>query len=496
MRQSGIGSTDIGPHSRWSGRLIGLVAVLALVNFVVDSAITAPLVVLPEMLDHFGTHQTAWLNATAMLAGVMWAPLLGRSADIYGKRRVLVATLLLSCAGALLCAVAPSLWLFVPGRMLQGASLAAVFLSVAIVRGACAPRIGMIVVGIVTSGSAVLNIASRFVIEKLATQFGFQILFLLSAFVAAVMALCVRRFIPESPVRTPGRIDVSGAVLLGVGLGGVLGYVSLASDLGWVAAGPLALLVVGGAALARWFLVSSRKPEPLIDIRDIGRPLLLTLLVVFLAAGSYQSMLQLIPLIGDVSAGDDLGYGLADQGSVALLLAAPGLGVTLGGPASGWLAARIGPARTLAGAVTLGTVVTLGMFLGASQLPAALCCGFLLGVTVGALGTSGFNMAGSLASPERQGIVSSLVMVMVSIGSVVLDFVGAAVLKSTSVVVDGDTANSATGVFSYIGIASGAFAIALTLAVVLVRTTRSGGDPAPPGPRHEAPSPGLQRDRA
>jgi MFS family permease len=139
---------------------------------------------------------------------------------------------------------------------------------------------------------------------------------------------------------------------------------------------------------------------------------------------------------------------------------------------AGWLAARIGPASTLAGAVMLGTVVTIGMFLGASQLPAALCFAFLLGVTVGALGTSGFNMAGSLASAERQGIVSSLVMVMVSIGSVVLNFVGAAVLKSTAVVVDGETVNSATGVFSYIAIASGAFAIAAVLVVMLVRSTR------------------------
>ncbi|MEU7468435.1 MFS transporter [Streptomyces sp. NPDC044984] len=459
--------------------------VLALVNFVVDSAVTAPLIVLPEMLDHFGTGQAAWLNATAMLAGVLWAPLLGKSADLHGRRRVLVLTLLISCLGALVCAVAPSLWVFVVGRMLQGAALAAVFLSVAIVRGVCAPRTAMIVVGIVTSGSAVLNIASRFLVEELATEFGFQVLFLLSASVAAVMAVCVRAVVPESPVRTPGRIDVGGALLLGGGLAGVLGYVSLGSDLGWLAGGPLALLAGGVAALARWLLVSSRKPDPLIDVRDLSGPLVLTLLVVFLAAGSYQSMLQLIPLIGDVSADQHLGYGLADQGSVALLLAAPGLGVTLGGPAAGWLAARIGPASTLAGAIMLGTVVTLGMFLGVSRLPAALCCGFLLGVTVGALGTSGFNMAGSLASPERQGIVSSLVMVMVSIGSVVLDFVGAAVLESTAVVVDGETVNSATGVFSYVALASGAFAIAAVLVVLLVRSTRRG---------RGAPSPGLARD--
>ncbi|WP_338759519.1 MFS transporter [Nocardia vulneris] len=474
MHRSVSGSTGTGLHSSWNAQLIGLVAVLALVNFVVDSAITAPLLVLPEMLDHFDTHQAAWLNATAMLAGVMWAPLLGKSADIYGKRTVLVLTLLVSGVGALVCAVAPTIWIFVPGRMLQGAALAAVFLSVAIVRSVCAPRIGMIIVGIVTSGSAVLNIASRFLIEQLAVRYGFQILFLVSAFVAVAMAIFVRGIVPESLVKTPGRIDVGGALLLGGGLAGVLSYISLGSDLGWLAAGPLALLFGGGAALARWFLVSNRKPDPLIDIRDLNGPLVLTLLVVFLGAGSYQSMLQLIPLIGDVSADQHLGYGLADQGSVALLLAAPGLGVMLGGPGAGWLAARIGPASTLAGAIVLGTVVTFGMFLGASQLAAALCFAFLLGVTVGALGTAGFNMAGSLAATERQGIVSSLVMVMVSIGSVVLNFVGAAVLDSTTVVVDGATVNSATGVFGCIALASAAFVIAAVLSVVLARNTRRG----------------------
>ncbi|GAA4929996.1 MFS transporter [Streptomonospora halophila] len=487
MQQSRAESTDPGLHTRWTGRVIGLVAVLAMVNFVVDSAINAPLLVLPTMLDHFGTDQAAWLNATAMLAGVMWAPLLGKSADIYGKRRVLVLTLLLSCAGALVCAAAPSIWVFVPGRMLQGAALGAMFLSVAIVRSVCAPRIAMIIVGIVTSGSAVLNIASRFLIEKWAAEFGFQILFLISAFVAAAMAVCVRALIPESLVKTPGRIDVGGAVLLGGGLAAVLGYVSLGSDAGWLAVGPLALLAGGAAALARWFLVSSRKPDPLIDVRNLGGPLVLTLLVVFLGTGAYQSTLQLLPLIADVSADQQLGYGLADQGSMALLLAAPTLGVMLGGPAAGWLAARIGPAATLAGAVVFGTVVTLGMLVGASQLPAALGVVFLLGITVGALGTSGFNMAGSLASPERQGIVSSLVMVMVSIGSVVLNFLGAAVLRSTAVVVDGETTNSATGVFSYIGLASGAFAAAAVLAVVLVRSTRRS---------RNSPAPDVERDSA
>jgi MFS family permease len=466
-------STGAGPRTAWNGRLVGLVVVLALVNFMVDSAVTAPLIVLPEMLDHFETDQAAWINASALLAGVLWAPLLGKSADVHGKRKVLVLTLLVSGTGAVVCAVAPSLWVFVPGRLLQGAAVAAMFLAVAIVRDVFADRTAMVVVGVVTSGTAVLNIASRFLVERLAVEFGFRVLFVVAAVVAAAMAVCVVLVVPESRIRTPGRIDVAGGLLLGSGLAGVLSYISLGSEFGWFAVGPLVLLVAGAAALARWFLVSSRKPEPLIDVRNLGLPLVLTLLVLFLAAGSYQSVLQLIPFVADVSAGQQLGYGLADQGSLALLLALPTIGVTVGGPLSGLLATRIGPAATLAGAVLLGLVGILGMFLGVSQLPAALGSAFLLGMTVGALGTAGFNMAGSLARPDRQGVVAGLVMVVISVGSVVLNFVGAAVLASSAVVVDGETVNTATGVFGCLTIAAVAFATAAVLAVTLVRGSRS-----------------------
>lgn len=473
MRANRTVEPETPPRTGWSTRLIALVATLALVNFMVDSAITAPLVVLPQMLDYFDTDQAAWLNASAMLAGVMWAPLLGKAADVHGKRRVLVLTLLVSGVGAVVCAVAPTIWIFVPGRLLQGAALAAMFLAVAIVREAFPHRTAMVVVGIVTSGTAVLNIGSRFLVEGLADSFGFSILFLIAAGVAVVMAGCVVLLVPESRVTTPGRIDVGGAVLLGGGLAGVLSYISLGSEHGWLAIGPLVLLVIGVAALSRWYLTSSRKPEPLIDIRSLGRPLLLTLLIIFLAAGSYQSVLQLMPLIVEVSSAQHLGYGLADQGSVALVLALPAIGVTVGGPLSGVIAGRVGPAATLTGAVLLGTLGTVVMFLGVSTLAAALGSVLLLGLTVGALGTAGFNMAASLAPPERQAVVSSLVMVVVSIGAVALNFIGTAVLTSTATFVDGDTVNTATGVFTYLTIGVVAFAVAALLAFTLLRETRA-----------------------
>ncbi|MGW3562497.1 MFS transporter [Streptomyces sp. NPDC000941] len=463
-------------HTSWNRRLVGQVAILILVNAMVDTVVTAPLLVLPEMLDHFGTDQSAWIDASSLLAGAMWAPLLGKSADIHGKRKVLVMTLLTALAGALVCLVAPSLWVLILGRLLQGAAVGAVFLTVALIRDLCAPDLAMIATGIVTSGSALLSIGMPVLFEITAAEFGWRSVFVASAVFAAIAAVLVHRLLPASTLRTPGKVDIAGALLLGGGLAAVLSYISLGSDFGWFAVGPLALLVAGAAALARWFLVASRVPEPVIDVRNLGRPLVLTLLVVVFGTGAYQSMLTLFGLIAKVSADQHLGYGLAAPGALGLLYGVPAIGIVLGGTLAGALGTRFGPAVTLAGGVALGAVGTVGMFLGDSLLPLAVVCSFLLSLTAGTLVTSGFNMAATLAPPERQGVVSSMVMVMVATGAVILKFVGSAVLKSTNMVVDGETVNSAAGVHGYIAMATGAFVAAAVVAVILLRTRRSAAE--------------------
>ncbi|WP_330276070.1 MFS transporter [Lentzea sp. NBC_00516] len=458
-------------HTAWNKRLVGQVAVLILVNVVVDTVITAPLIVLPQMLDHFGTDQPAWLNASALLAGAMWAPLLGKTADVHGKRKLLVLTLVLAGAGALVCMIASSLWVFVLGRVVQGAAVASLFLTVGIVRDLCESRIAMIVTGIVTTGNAVFGIVFPFVFESLSHAYGYRIVFIVSGVLAAAGALLVRFFLPESVIRTPGRIDVAGALLLGGGLAAVVGYISLGAEFGWISPA-LLLLLAGAAALAGWYVTARRVPEPIVDIGNLGRPLVLTLLVVVLGTGAYQSMLQLFSLLADVSPDQGLGYGLAAEGALGLLYGVPAIGIVLGGTLAGALATRVGPAVTLMGGVALGLVATLGLFAGVSTLALAVVCSFMLSLTAGTLVTSGFNMAAVLAPPHRQGVVSSLVMVMIAIGSVVLNFAGAAVLKSTSVRVDGSTENSAAGVFGYIGLGTGAFVAAGVLALLLVRTVR------------------------
>jgi MFS family permease len=459
--------------ARWSARVVGYVAILIMVNVMVDSVLSSPTFVLPQLSTAFHTTQFAWIGSSAMLAGAMWAPLLGKSADINGKRRVLAATLLVAGAGGLVCLVASHLAVFVLGRVLQGAAVAAQFLTVAFIRDICTPRFAMVVTGIVTSGSAVFGIVTPFILEPALDAFGWRIVFVISAAFAGLATLLVRAVLPESRTTTPGTVDVTGALVLGGGMGGVLGYISLGQVLGWLGAIPLLVLVAGVAALAVWFTVLSRKPEPIFDIRQISPVLGLGLLVAVMGTGAYQSMLQLFSLLIEVSPDQGLGYGIAGPAALGLMFGIPSTGIMLGGIVAGTLATRIGPAWPLAVGIGIGGTATLIMLLaGAANLPLAVLSSFMLSMAAGSLVTSSFNLASILAPPERQGTVSSMVMVMVAIGSVTMNFIGSAVLGATRTVVDGESVNSSFGVHTYIAVAGAVFLMAAVPTAALVRRMR------------------------
>jgi MFS family permease len=474
---------------RWSKRLVLWAAVLTLANVLADVAVGSPMMVLPQLLEHFDTGQTAWLNASAMLAGAIWSPLLAKSSDIFGTRRVLTGTLLLACAGALICLVAPNIWIFLLGRFLQGAAFAAVFLTVALTRQICTPRVAMAVVGLVTSGSSVVGIVEPFLMKPVIDTFGYRSVFVTAALLAAAAALSVRAFIPESPVRGTGRIDVAGALLLGGGLGAVLAYISLGRDLGWLSPGMIALPAAGAAALAGWAHLALRVDEPLIDLRALSRPILLTLLAVVLAAGSFRSMLQLTSLIAQVPPGLGLGYGLGDGEAVAVLLATPNLGIVIGGIGAGWLAGRFGPALPLFGGIAIGALATFAMLAGVSVLPMAIACGAVVGMAAGAIGASGYNLATGIAAPERHGTFAGLISVVMALGSVVFNFAGGAVLEATRIPgtsTDGAPVSTATGVYLYVAMAGVLFVLAAVPAIMLVRNrtaTPKSESPIPSSPR-------------
>ncbi|GAB3442962.1 MFS transporter [Streptomonospora sediminis] len=470
---------------RWSKRLVLWVAVLILANILADMAMGSTNLVINQLLAAFDTDQIAWLSQSGLLFGAIWSPLLAKASDIFGQRRMLIVTLLTTCVGALICMAAPNLGIFLFGRFLQGTALASIFITVALIRHLCASKVALSAIGFVTAGASIGGIFEPLVMQPVIDVFGYRSVFVAAGVLAIVAAISVRGIIPEPPVRTAGRIDWGGALLLGGGMGAILAYISLAADYGWLSVGMLALLGAGAAALGGWAFVALRVTEPIVDIRALSRPILLTLLALVLAAGAFRGMFLLTATIAEVPADWGLGYGMGDGEGKAALLAIAQLGLFVGGIAAGWLAGRFGTIKPFLVAIAVGTVATFGMLLGASVFPLAVVCGAVVGIAAGAISTSGYNLATDLAPPERQGTVSGLVSVMFAFGSALFTFVGGEILKATRIpdgpVVSGAPVSTATGVYSYILLAGVAFALAMVPAVILARGRRaaSAGTAAP-----------------
>src|SRR3712207_6123212 len=64
----------------------------------------------------------AWVMTGFLLSASVCTPLAGKLGDLFGKARVLTIVLVLFCAGAVLCALAPSVGVLIAGRILSGAA--------------------------------------------------------------------------------------------------------------------------------------------------------------------------------------------------------------------------------------------------------------------------------------------------------------------------------------------------------------------------------------
>ncbi len=188
------------------------------------------------------TTGATWVLTSFLISACVAIPILGRLGDMFGKKRMLVVVLVAVVVGSAVSALASSLGLLIVGRVIQGLGGAVYPLAFGIIRDEfprerVATGIAMISamlgfgggLGIVLSGPIIENLSYHW-------------LFWVPLIVAAVAAVATVLVIPESPVRSPGRVDWVGAVLLSGWLVALLLGISESSSLGLgVGPGHLAL---------------------------------------------------------------------------------------------------------------------------------------------------------------------------------------------------------------------------------------------------------------
>ena len=321
----------------WTPKLVLSTLFMALVLEALGLGATMISIGLPSILKTFPTTQVGWLTTAYFLTGAVAAPLAGKAADLFGKRRVLLTIMLVSGIGALMNALAPAFGVMIAGRALQGTILATLSLIPSLIRDVYPRRTVMFASSVVIGGMGAFSIATPLLVGWLIDAAGFRGMFWFDAGYTFALCLAIRLTTRESPLRRQARVDILGATLLPLGVIGVLLYVSMGSSWGWTSAAQLVLLIGGAALLMLFFLHARRAPEPLINLALFRRkPLLLVASGAAVAYGIQITNATILPLLvlTPRAAGGTYGLGYSTFGYAGIgipqALATVACGVVLG----------------------------------------------------------------------------------------------------------------------------------------------------------------------
>jgi EmrB/QacA subfamily drug resistance transporter len=398
---------------------------------------------LPEIQrDVHTTPQNAtWLLTAFLLSSSVATPLLGRLGDMYGKERLLLIALTVFGAGSLVAALGHSLLVLVLGRAVQGAGGAIFPLAIGIVRDEfprerVAASIGSISAMFGIGGGAGLVLAGVLVQGP-----GYAWIFWLSLAVCAAVAVATWRWVPESPVRVPARVDVLGALLLSIALGGLLLGVSEGNAWGWASGRVLGLFAVSVVVAAVWVRWELRVRDPLVDIalmrrRAVWTTNLATLAIGFAMFGSFI----LIPQLVQAPAGTGYGFGASVIASGVFLL--PSAVVMLvSGPLSGSLGHRYGSRVPLALGGVFGAASYFWLAAAHGARVDIYLSGAVLGLGIGLALAAGGNLIVEAVPAEATGLASAVNAIMRSVGGAIGAQVAAAIV-SAKLLADGFPAES------------------------------------------------------
>jgi len=234
--------------------------------------------------------------------------------------------------------------------------------------------------------------------------------------VTLLAAVCTWRYIPESPVRTPGHVNWLAAALMSVGMCCVLLAIAQTTVWGWGDTRTLALFAIGFAVCAAWIWVELHSREPLIDMAMMRvRGVWTTNLAAFLlGAGLYASFI-IYPQFAQLPRSTGFGFGASVVVSSLYLLPCA-LGMGLLGTMAGRVAHRFGSRNALlAGSVI--TAVAFGWLAVAHGHPYdMLISSSVLGIGIGLAFAALGNLIVQAVPPSQTGVATGMNTVMRTLG--------------------------------------------------------------------------------
>jgi len=246
-------------------RVFALVA-LSLPIFVLSVDANGVVVLLPQIAHDLGVSNAAASAVITAQSLAFAAPLLliGRLADRFGARPLLLGGVLGFAAASAVCASADSMTVMLAGRALQGASSACCFTtSLAAIDALFDADRQPIAVGIWGAIGGVGSASGPLVASVLAQIWSWRAFFAVNVAVLGAAAVLLAVLVPPLPSNPERDVPLVRLVVLLLGIGFSVGGMQRAASAGWSTPGAWGGIAVGVAFLALTYRLR-RPDDPLV----------------------------------------------------------------------------------------------------------------------------------------------------------------------------------------------------------------------------------------
>ena len=406
----------------------------------------------------------AWMVTAYLLVASIATPIIGRLGDMFGKERMLAISLAAFAVGSVVCALSDSLGLMIVGRALQGIGGGVLPLSFGIIRDefpAVKVPTAIALLGAITAIGSGIGLPLGGV---LVDGPGYHWIFWTAAAMGVIATITTVLFVPESPVRTPGRVDFAGAGILAAGLTALLLGISRGSDWGWGSASTLGLILGGLALLVVFGLFERRTAQPLINMKTFSRRAVLTTNISTMLVGSAMiSTFVLVPQLAQLPEGGGVGFGLSATEAGLLLVPGSFLSLLLA-PFVGKAGERFGSKPPFLVGVVVVAIALTGMTLFHGSVALLILWSCIMFAGVGAAFASIPSLIIGAVKPTETGEATGVNTIMRNIGSAVGAQV-AGTMVATHVLASGLPADDGFTIAFAIG-AGGAVIAALSILLI------------------------------
>jgi EmrB/QacA subfamily drug resistance transporter len=372
---------------------------------------------IPTIEHELGASQawSAWLLSGYLLASAVFTPVLGKLADRFGKRRLLLGSLVVFLLGSIGAALAPSLVALVAARFVQGAGGAVFPLALAIARDELDPEATRSGIGLLTGAFGAGTIAGFGMAGVITEAASWRWIFGAGAGAVLLALVLAAVAVPRSPDRHEAPLDLPGAALLAGGLALVLVALTEGPLAGWTSPFVIGAAVAGAGLLAWWLAHDLRADAPLLDIRVLAaRPVLLTNGASALVGYVLFGVFYLVPYLVEAP---QRGYGFgAGPIAAGLYLLPAAVGQTIAGPLAGRLGRRHDPRWPFAGGMAMAAAGAAWLALSHAEPWEVLAAVFLLGCGFGAAIGVASALVTQAAPASESGIAAALNSVVRRVG--------------------------------------------------------------------------------